>query len=157
MSAVFSSTTKVRPRWTHLNLIRFNSPSWQWNCCRVTHSIRITRTPCESASSPKSDRTVLVPIARPLKICKLQNVPPHLGTSGCIFFVMVVTPGILFWRKVKAGQKVLNEFQNVTFRYFTLPSFLHYFFLSFIWLGVPIIFTSKTSEPFRAKTWNKYW
>lgn len=60
-------------------------------------------TPCESVSSPRSVKTFLVPTAGPLQICKMQNMPPHLRTSGCIFFVTLVTPGILLQRKVKAG------------------------------------------------------
>lgn len=52
----------------------------------------------------------------------MQNMPPHLRTSGCFFFGILVTLGILLLGKVKAGVDVLDTFQNFSFPFpFCLP------------------------------------
>lgn len=63
----------------------------------------------------------------------MQNVPPHLGTSGCFFLCYSGNSGDPVLGEVKASVAVLDTFQN-----FVLFLFSFFFFPPLMRLGKPV-------------------
>lgn len=108
--AAFPITAKVKPWWTHQDLIRLDFLSSQTAGMWSTDKSNLDSLWVNIIS--KKMLELLVHTFKALKISDNTLVPTELGTSGCFFFVILVTSGILLMEKVKGGVEVLDTFQN---------------------------------------------